>query len=362
MRHRRDRRVFRTLAAALCGMAVLAGGGARAADAVRLLETGSTLLYPLFNLWVADYTKAHPDIEITTQGTGSGAGISEAISGIAQIGASDAYMSAAQVRKDPGILNIPLAISSQTINYNLPGLNDRHLRLTGPVLAGIYSGAIRYWDDGEITKLNPGVNLPHRQIIPIHRSDGSGDTFIFSQYLSFSTPSWADSIGYGTTISWPAVQGGIGALGNPGMVSAAKGTPDSIAYIGISFRNATTAAGLGEAILQNRDGKFVQASPQTVAAAVAASAAKTPPDERISLVFAPGADSYPIINYEYAIVKSAQPSPAAAAAVRAFLEWVISPQGGSAPHYLQAVGFVPLPAPIARMSLAQLARIHAAGG
>lgn len=361
MRHRRDRRIFCTLAAALCGMAVLAGG-ARAAAPTRLLETGSTLLYPLFNLWVADYTKNHPDVQITTQGTGSGAGIAETISGIAQIGASDAYMSPAQVRKDPGILNIPLAVSAQMVNYNLPGLNHRHLKLSGPVLAGIYSGTIRYWDDGEITKLNPGVKLPHQRIVPIHRSDGSGDTFLFSQYLSFSTPSWANSIGYGTTISWPAVPRGIGALGNPGMVSAAKGTPDSIAYIGVSFKNATTAAGLGEAMLQNRDGKFVLATPQTVAAAVAASTAKTPPDERISLVFAPGADSYPIINYEYAIVKSTQPSPAAAAAVRAFLAWAISPQGGGAPHYMQTVNFVPLPAPIARMSLAQLARIRAAGG
>jgi phosphate transport system substrate-binding protein len=369
--HRRDRRrdrtassrrVFCTLMAAMCWMVALAGGGARAAGPVHLLETGSTLLYPLFNLWVPAYTKAHPEVQITTQGTGSGTGISEAISGIAQIGASDAYMSDAQVKQNRGILNIPLAISSQMVNYNLPGLNNRHLKLSGPVLAGIYDGKIRYWDDPQLKKLNPGVNLPHQQIIPIHRTDGSGDTFIFSQYLSFSTPSWANSVGYGTTVSWPAVQGGIGAEGNPGMVNAAKGNPYSIAYIGISFKSATTQAGLGEAMLENRAGNFVMANPETVEAAVEASAAKTPADERISLIFAPGAQSYPIINYEYAIVKSEQPSPAVAGAVRAFLEWAISPQGGSTPHYLRSVGFVALPPAIARLSLAQLARIRAAGG
>jgi phosphate transport system substrate-binding protein len=364
MRDRRpaiSRRAFCTLTAAACGVAALPGR-ARAAESAHLLETGSTLLYPLFNLWVPVYTKAHPDVQITTQGTGSGTGISQAISGIAQIGASDAYMSNAQVKQNPGILNIPLAVSSQMVNYNLPGLNDRHLKLSGPVLADIYSGKVGYWDDAALKKLNPGVKLPHQQIIPVHRTDGSGDTFIFSQYLSFSTPSWANSVGYGTTISWPAVQGGIGAVGNPGMVNATKGSPYSISYIGISFKSATSEAKLGEAMLENRAGKFVLANPTTVAAAVKATAAKTPPDERISLIYAPGDESYPIINYEYAIVKSEQPSRAVAEAVRSFLEWAISPQGGSAPHFMQAVGFVPLPTEIARMSLARLSRIHAAGG
>jgi phosphate transport system substrate-binding protein len=343
------------LAAMSC--AVVSGGIASAESTIHLLETGSTLLYPLFNLWVPDYVKAHPGVQITTQGTGSGTGISEAASGIAQIGASDAYMSPAQVKKTPGILNVPLAISSQMINYNLPGLNQTHLKLSGPVLAAIYSGQVKDWDDPMLKKINPGVNLPHQAIIPVHRTDGSGDTFIFSQYLAFSTPSWSQNPGYGTTISWPPVQGGIGAEGNPGMVNAVQGNPYSIAYIGISFKNATDAASLGEAALENRAGNFVLASDPTVQAAVAATAAKTPKDERISLIFAPGAQSYPIINYEYAIIK-AQPNPETAAAVKAFLEWAISPNGGSAPHYLKAVNFVALPSQIASLSKAQLEMIH----
>jgi phosphate transport system substrate-binding protein len=338
--------------------AALKAGVSFAADETHILETGSTLLYPLFNLWVPDYQKAHPGVKITTQGTGSGTGISEAISGIAQIGASDAYMSDAQMKMNAGILNVPLAISSQMINYNLPGLNDKQLKLSGPVLAGIYSGKITYWDDAELKKLNQTVKLPHETIIPVHRTDGSGDTFIFSQYLSFSTPSWSSNPGFGTTISWPPVQGGIGANGNPGMVTASKGNPYSIAYIGISFRNATIQAGLGEAALLNRAGKFVLANDKTVSAAVVATAAKTPKDERLSLIFAPGAESYPIINYEYAIVNSAKATSEVGKAVRVFLEWGISPSGGNAPKYMRAVGFVALPPAIRKLSLAQLNGIH----
>ena len=324
----------------------------------RLLETGSSLLYPLFNLWVPVYSRSHAGAQITTESTGSGTGISEAVSGIAQIGASDAYMSDAQIKMHDGMINVPLAISSQMVNYNVPGLNHRHLRLSGPVLAAMYSGQVKYWNDPMIARLNRGVHLPHEGIVLVHRTDGSGDTFIFTQFLSFSTPSWSNSVGYGTTVSWPAVEGGVGAEGNPGMVNACKGTPYSVAYIGISYKNATDAAGLGEAELENRSGHFVLPDTRTVQAAVSATAAKTPKDERISLIFAPGAESYPIINYEYAIINSRQPDEATATAVKDFLNWGLSPSGGSAAHFMKAVGFVPLPHAIAEMSHAQIATIH----
>ncbi len=344
--------------ALIAGLLALTAAPVLAAASTRLLETGSTLLYPLFNLWVPAYSAKAPGIQITTQGTGSGTGIAQAISGIAQIGASDAYMSPAQIKKSPGILNIPLAISSQMVDYNVPGMNDQHLKFSGPVLAGIYSGKITYWDDPMLAKLNSGVHLPHKAIIPIHRNDGSGDTFIFTQYLSASTPSWQNSVAYGTTVSWPAVQGGIGAEGNPGMVNGLTGNPYSIAYVGISFRNAITQGKLGEAMLENRSGKFVLANDKTVEAAVQATASKTPPHERISLIFAPGDNAYPIINYEYAIVQQKQPSTEVADSLRKFLSWGISRSGGSAPHFMQAVGFVPLPAAIAALSKKQIDSIQ----
>ena len=352
------RQVIALAAMAGLGLAVAAVAPARAAGTVNLLETGSSLLYPLFNLWVPGYTKANPHVRITTQSTGSGTGISQAISGVAQIGASDAYLSDALMKMHPGMLNIPLAISSQMINYNLPGLNGKHLKFSGPVLAGIYSGKITKWNDPAIAKLNPGVKLPAHDIVTVHRTDGSGDTFIFSQYLSFSTPAWQNSTGYGTSVSWPAVQGELGANGNPGMVTALKDNPYSVAYIGTSYENAIKNDHMGIAALQNRAGKFVLPTAVTAKAAAAVMVPKTPKDERISLIFAPGDNAYPIINYEYAIVNRRQPSADTAAALRKLFTWAISPDGGNAPHFMNEVHFVALPAPVVRLSAAQISQIQ----
>jgi phosphate transport system substrate-binding protein len=351
------RAVKGAIVASLLSLTAIAAAPAIAAPQISLLETGSTLLYPLFNLWVPVYTKMHPNVKITTQGTGSGTGIAQSISGVAQIGASDAYMSDAQVKMRP-MLNIPLAISIQMINYNLPGLNNKHIKLSGPVLAGIYSGKITNWDAPEIAKINPGVKLPNHKIIPIHRTDGSGDTFIFTTYLSDTDPTWAKSVGYSTTVSWPTVQGGIGAVGNPGMVEALKSTPYGVAYIGISWKAPVEKAGLGIAMLQNRAGKFVLPTVENAKAAAGEMVSKTPADERISLVFAPGANSYPIINYEYAIVNKKQPNAETAAALRDFLNWALDPKGGNAPKFMEKVNFVPLPESAVALSRKQVAEIQ----
>jgi phosphate transport system substrate-binding protein len=346
----------KTLALTLAALLLVSAGG-RALAATDLLETGSTLLYPLMNIWVAAYQQAHPEVQITTQGTGSGTGISQAIAGVAQIGASDAYMADAQIKSNP-MFNIPLAISAQQINYNLPGLNNQHLNLSGPVLAAIYSGQIQYWDDAKIKDINKSVasKLPHTQIVPVHRADGSGDTFIFTQYLTKSTPSWASGPGYGTTVSWPPVGTAVGATGNPGMVQTCQNTPGCVAYIGVSFLNQTNKAGLGYAALQNQAGKFVLPTEENIAAAAAASDKVTPSDERISLIFAPGERSYPIINFEYAIVNPKQGDPAKAAELRKFLDWALSE--GQSSKFLSSVHFLPLPAGVQRMSRAQVGKIQ----
>ncbi len=343
----------KTAALALAALLIASVGG-RALAATNLLETGSTLLYPLMNLWVADYQRSHKDVQITTQGTGSGTGISQAMSGVAQIGASDAYMADAQM-KSTHMLNIPLAISAQQINYNIPGLNNRHLNLSGPVLAGIYTGKIQYWDDNAIKSINRGVKLPHLAIVPIHRSDGSGDTFIFSQYLTKSAGSqWP--AGFGTTISWPSVSSATGANGNPGMVQECQNARGCIAYIGVSFLNQTNKAGLGYAALKNKAGRFVLPTASTIGSAAAALDRQTPTDERISLVFAPGANSYPIINYEYAIVNPHQQSKEKADQLKKFLKWALS--DGQNSKYLNAVHFLPLPAAIRSKSEVQVNKIQ----
>jgi phosphate transport system substrate-binding protein len=329
-----------------------------AASQVNILETGSSLLYPLFNLWVPVFTHAHPNVRLTTQSTGSGTGIAQSTEGLAQIGASDAYLSNALMKRYPGMLNIPLAISMQMVNYNVPGLNGKHLKLSGPVLAAIYEGKITKWNDSQIAAMNPGVKLPDHTIVPIHRTDGSGDTFIFTQYLAFSTPEWANSLAYGTSVSWPAVSGELGAEGNPGMVTALKGNPYSVAYIGTSYQDAILQDGMGIAALKNKAGNYVLPSAKTAMAAAAEMVAKTPKDERISLIFAPGAESYPIINYEYAIVKAHQPSSDTAAAMRDLFNWAISKEGGNAAHFMAKVHFVALPPSVVKLSKAQIAEIQ----
>ncbi len=323
-----------------------------------LTETGSSLLYPLFNLWVPAYTKAHPDVRVNTASTGSGTGIAQSIEGIAQFGASDAYLSDAQMKKNPDMLNIPVAISSQMINYNLPGLNDQHLKFSGPVLAGMYDGRIKFWDNAAIKALNPGVALPHHEIIAVHRTDGSGDTFMFSQFLSFTDKTWETKVGYGTSVNWPSVPGALGANGNPGMVTALHNSAYSVAYIGVSFRSETQKDGLGEAMLKNRVGRFVMIDEHTVPAAAAAMVPKTPRDERISMIFAPGENSYPIINYEYVMVHAKQPSAELAEEIKQFLSWAVSPTGGNAMGYLKQVNFLPLPESARKLTEAQINKIH----
>lgn len=341
----------------LAGALLLPAPPARAA-ALTLVETGSTLFYPLFQIWIGQYAKTNPNVHITASGTGSEAGMKEAIAGTVQIGASDAFMSDEQLRGNPQIINIPLAIAALTVNYNLPGLNRAGLKLDGPALAGIYAGTIRYWDAKSIADLNPGLRLPHHAILPIHRSDGSGSTFLFTQYLTFSTPSWETGPGYGTTIAWPAVSGTVAANGNPGMVQATKKNPYSVSYIGTSLHDQVAKAGIGTALIGNQAGKFLLPTPETVRAGASTLDPRTPPDERLSLVYAPGAESYPLIGYEYAIVSTKQPNSATAAALREFLSWALDSCSGSSQKNLSTVQFIALPEYIRALSIVQIEKIQ----
>ena len=331
-------------------------------------ETGSTLILPLFKAWVSGYAKVDPDLNMTLGATGSEAGIHQAIANQVQIGTSDAYMSDNEAQAHPHILNIPLAISAQTVVANLPELRGATLKLSGPVLACIYAGTIRDWDSPRIAAINQGVALPHHAIVPIRRADGSGDTFVFTQFLTFSTPdqqhltskdfNWEGKIGYGTTVSWPSLAGGLTASGNQGMVQSLGSTPYSVGYLGASFHADAEKAGLQTAMLENQDGKFLLPTPDTVTAAAASLTPRTPADERLTLVYAPGADSYPLINYEYAVVSAKQPNAQMAQAISNFLLWCIGPQGGNARSYLEPVHFIALPTPIRALSEMQIAKIQ----
>jgi phosphate transport system substrate-binding protein len=192
----------------------------------------------------------------------------------------------------------------------------------------------------------------------VRRGDASGDTFVFTQFLDFSTPSWDDAVSFGTTVKWPEVAGEVQVQGNDGMVKTIAATPFSVGYVGISFAADAAKAAIGSASLKNQDGKFVTPTPETVSTAASMLDPRTPPDERLTLVYAPGADSYPLVNYEYAVVSAHQANPQTAAAIRSFLLWSIAVDGGNSAKFLDGVGFVPLPDFIRAMSEKQIGQIR----
>jgi phosphate transport system substrate-binding protein len=322
-----------------------------------LIETGSTLLYPLFNLWVPGYNQTFPQVTIQTAGTGSGTGISDATNGTADIGASDAYLAPSSVQASPGLTNIPLAISSQLVTYNIPGVLT-HLKLSGKVISEIYEGKITNWNDPAIAALNKGVTLPSLAIVTLHRADSSGDTFLFTQFLSKTDPSgWGTTVQFNTTVQWPNAPGALGETGNSGMVTGCKATPGCIAYVGISYETQALQAALGYAQLQNAKGQFVAPTAASIAAEAAAFVKKTPANGTISMIYGPATGGYPIVNYEYAIVEAHQSSTSKAKAIRSVLEWAINAKDGNAASYLSQVAFQPLPASIAASSLKQILSI-----
>jgi phosphate transport system substrate-binding protein len=328
-----------------------------------ITETGSSLLYPLMGTWTAAYQKQFinssnaPIVTIETGSTGSGTGITDASTGTVNIGASDAYLSSSDLQTYPTMLNIALAISAQQVNYNVPGVSTP-LKLNGTVLAEMYSGKITNWDDSAIAALNPGVSLPNLTVVPLHRADSSGDTFLFTSYLNAQDASGWSSSNVGTTVTWPSVSGALAETGNGGMVTGCAATKGCVAYIGISYLSKTTAAGLGQAEVENGAGQYLAPTSTTIAAEAAALTAKTPANETLSMIDANASGGYPIVNYEYAIVNTHQTSGVTAEDIRAFLYWCVH-TGQSGTSYLDAVDFQPLPSSVVTLSDNQIAKIGA---
>jgi phosphate transport system substrate-binding protein len=325
-----------------------------------LTETGSTLMFPLMGSWATAYQKqfvnkdGDPIVTITTGGTGSGTGITDAATGTVNFGASDAYLSSANLQQYPGLMNIAMAISAQQINFNVPGV--KKLNLNGSVLAQIYSGKITNWNDPAIKKLNSGVSLPNLKIIPLHRAESSGDTFLFTSYMNAQDPSAWPSANVNTTVNWPNVQGALAETGNSGMIDGCSSNKGCIAYIGISYLSKAQDAGLGTASIANKAGKFLQPTPAAIKAAANAFTAKTPANESLSMINGPAPDGYPIVNYEYAIVKKSQSDEVKAEDIRAFLHWAVH-TGQDQATYMDPVFFQKLPASVVTKSDALIAKI-----
>ena len=322
-----------------------------------LTEDGSSLLYPLYQSWVSGYANTHSGFSSTSGADGSGTGIADAESGTTVLGASDAYLPPGTSTTYPTLENIPVAISAQMINYNLPTLAGTHLKLDGKVLAGMYDGSITNWDSSAIKALNPGVKLPNQKVVPVHRSDSSGDSFLFTSYLADSdSASFAAKQGPSTSPSFPSVSGALAAKGNSGMVAACGSTPGCVAYIGISYLSDTQKAKLGEAMLQNRSGSFELPSASTIHAE-ASGFSHVPPNGAISLIYGSASGGYPIINFEYVVVKTNQASASVASGLKSFLAWAMDPTKGNSGAYLNAVNFQPLPPSALAVAVSLLKKI-----
>jgi phosphate transport system substrate-binding protein len=347
--------------AAAFGTAASAAGGAAATPSATsqngtISEAGSSLLLPLMQKWATAYHQQFPSVTVNTAGGGSSAGISDAATGSTDVGASDAYLSSGDVLVHPGLLNIPLAVSAQSVIFNLPNLQGTNIKLSATVLAEMYSGQITMWNDTQIKALNGGVPLPAIRVVPLHRVEGSGDTFIFTSYLSTQDPAWSTATGYGTLVNWPSIPAAQQVAGSSGMITGCEKTIGCVGYNGVSYLSQEQAGGLGEAALQNGGGRYLTPSPATIQAELEKFIAITPPNETIAMIAGPGGYGYPIINYEYAIVKTVQPAAATAEQIKNFLQWVIS--SPAATSLVTSVGFQPLPSDVQKLSQAQIEEIH----
>jgi phosphate transport system substrate-binding protein len=336
-----------------------AGATALSASTQSISEAGSSLLFPLAQYWASAYQRSKPGMTVNTKSTSSGKGINAASAGTVDIGASDAYLSSGDVVKNQNrkLLNIPLVISAQTVIYNLPSLSPgTHVNLDGQVLAKIYDGTITSWDDPLIKQLNKGVSLPSLPIRPVRRTDSSGDTFLFTSYLSTEDPGWDAKISYGTRAAWPNVAGGVNALNSSDVLDKCAATPGCVAYNGISFLSKALNDKLGYASLANRFGKFtLPTNAAAIQAAVTPFVNLTPPNETIAMIDGPAHTGYPIVNYEYAVVSTTQPSAAKASAIRNFLRWALTT--GNGPGYLNRYGFQRLPDTLVTLGEHQIAEI-----
>src|SRR6266566_2613135 len=309
------------------------GSGSSCPATKSLTGAGSTFINPLFSKMFAEYPNAKCGANVNYQSVGSGAGINDLLKGIVEFGATDAPMSdtqLAQSTKGP-IIHIPVTIGAVAISYNLSGVSD-HLKLSGPIIASIFLGALKFWDDPQIKALNSGVNLPHQSITVVHRSDGSGTTGIFTQYLATVSPEWKSKVGAGTTVNWPT---GVGGKGNAGVAAQVKSTAGAIGYNELAY---VLSNNIQYAAVQNANMKYVLPSVDSAAAA-AQNITTFPADLRFYFVNAPGDASYPITGFTWALVYQKQTNADKGMAIADTLWWVIH----DGQQYATALNYVPLP-------------------
>jgi phosphate transport system substrate-binding protein len=277
---------------------------------------GATFPYPMYSKWFSDYHKLHPDVEINYQSIGSGGGIRQVLAGTVDFGASDGPMTDEQLSQaKTKILHIPTVLGAVVLAYNVPGVSGE-VKFTPEALAGIFLGKITTWNDPAISKANAGVNLPNQPIIVVHRSDGSGTSFIFTDYLSKVSPEWAGGPSKGTSVKWPV---GLGGKGNEGVAGVVRQMQGAIGYIELIYAVQNK---IPYGSVQNSSKNFVKASLESVTAA-AASAPKMPADFRVSITDAPGKDAYPISSFTWLLIPAQSKDAAKGKILNEFLAWML---------------------------------------
>lgn len=336
----------RLLQVGLMVLALVSGGIAHSQMLIN--GAGSTFGYPIYSKWFDEYTKVDPSVRFNYQSIGSGGGIMMLKNKTVQIGASDAPLSDKQEAAMSGpVLHFPSVMGAVVVMYNLPDVKQK-IRLTGQAIADIYLGNVVKWSDPEIAKLNPGVTLPDDPIVTVHRSDGSGTTFIFSDYLSKVSPDFKTKVGKGTSLKWPV---GLGGKGSEGVTGLVQQTPGGLGYCELTYALANH---IQFAELQNKAGSWVDASLAGVTAAAAAAASDMPADFRLSITDEPGADTYPISSFTWLLVYQNQSDAASGQAIVKFLKWALS----DGQQYAAPLFYAPLPPAVIAKELAQINQIN----
>jgi phosphate transport system substrate-binding protein len=331
-------RVVSTLAA------VVALVGVVAAQKVQINGAGATFPYPIYSKWFAEYNKLHPEVEINYQSIGSGGGIRQLSNQTVFFGATDGPMTPEQMQQAPGkILHLPTVLGAVVPIYNLPGVQGE-IKFNGLVLADIFLGKITKWDDPAIAKLNGGMKLPSTDITVVHRSDGSGTSYIFVDFLAKVSPEWLKRVGVATSVNWPS---GLGGKGNEGVAGLVQQTPGSLGYVELIYALQNKIA---YGAVQNAEGEFMRATIQAVTAAAGAAVKNMPKDFRVSITNAPGKGVYPISSFTWLLLYENPKNKAHSKVMVDFAKWALT----DGQKFANDLGYAPLPAEIVKLEMEAL--------
>ena len=317
----------------LPAFALLAIFAAAPAWAQNINAAGATFPYPIYSKWFDEYHKLHPNVQINYQSIGSGGGIRQLLDKTVDFGASDGPMTDEQLQQAGfKILHFPTVLGAAVPSYNIPGVTGE-LKFTPEALAGIFLGKVTKWNDPAIASANPGVKLPADDIVVIHRSDGSGTTYIWTDYLAKVSTDWQSKVGKNTSVNWPV---GLGGKGNEGVAGLLKQTPDSIGYVELIYAIQNS---LPYGTVKNSSGEFIKASLAGVSAAAAGAAKSMPEDFRVSITNPPGKDAYPISSFTWLLIPAQIQDPAKKAAIKDFLTWMLT----SGQQFCEPLAYAKLP-------------------